>query len=107
MDNSKKFLRSQYAVICEGKDYKGDTKTYSIILDIDYEEYMPVWGVDSYKAIPLFFNKVIAKNFIHTLKTSTEAHITNFLNTYEININSLRILKLGYNNEMDFEKVLL
>ena len=51
MDNSKKFLRSQYAVICEGKDYKGDAKTYSIILDVDCEEYMPVWGVDSYKAM--------------------------------------------------------
>lgn len=107
MDNSKKFLSSKYAVIFEGKDYKDDTKTYSIMLDVDCEEYMPVWGVDSYKAIPLFFHKVIAENFVHTLKTSTKAHITNFLNTYEININSLRILKLGYTNECNFEEVLL
>lgn len=107
MDNSSKFITSKYAVIFEGKNYEGDTKTYSVKLAIDFVDFLPIWNVCSYEAIPLFYNNDVAENFIHTLKTSTKKYITKFLNTWRVDIDSLRVLELGYNNELDFEKVLL
>ena len=67
--NNSTFITNKYAVIFEGKDYKGDTKTYSVKLDMEFSGFTPLWHVDSYKAIPLFYNKHIAENFINTVKT--------------------------------------
>lgn len=106
MSNSK-FITNKYAVIFEGKNYAGEDITYSFKLDIEFGEFTPVWNADSFKANPLFYNKYIAEDFINTVKTSNKPHITNFLNTWKVNIDSLRILELGYTNECKFEEILL
>ena len=105
MDNS--FITSKYAIIFEGKNYADKTKTYSITMSVELAEYTPIWYVDSYKAYPLFYNKHVAEDFVNKIKTSNKPHITNFIKTWEINVDSLRVLELGYTNECNFEEVLL
>ena len=104
MDNS--FITSKYAIIFEGKNYANKTKTYSITMSVELAEYTPIWYVDSYKAYPLFYNKHVAEDFVNTIKTSNKPHITNFIKTWEMNVDSLRVLELGYTNECNFEEVL-
>ena len=106
MDNST-FITNKYAIIFEGKNYAGEDRTYSVKLDIEFGEFTPLWHADSFKAKPLFYNKHIAEDFVNTVKTSNKPHITNFLKTWKVNIDSLRILELGYTNECNFEEVLL
>ena len=105
MDNS--FITSKYAIIFEGKNYADKTKTYSITMSVELAEYTPIWYVDSYKAYPLFYNKHVAEDFVNKIKTSNKPHITNFIKTWEMNVDSLRVLELGYTNEYNFEEVLL
>ena len=105
MDNS--FITSKYAIIFEGKNYADKTKTYSITMSVELAEYTPIWYVDSYKAYPLFYNKHVAEDFVNKIKTSNKPHITNFITTWEMNVDSLRVLELGYTNECNFEEVLL
>ena len=105
MDNS--FITSKYAIIFEGKNYANKTKTYSITMSVELAEYTPIWYVDSYKAYPLFYNKHVAEDFVNKIKTSNKPHITNFIKTWEMNVDSLRVLELGYTNECNFEEVLL
>ena len=105
MDNS--FITSKYAIIFEGKNYANKTKTYSITTSVELAEYTPIWYVDSYKAYPLFYNKHVAEDFVNKIKTSNKLHITNFIKTWEMNVDSLRVLELGYTNECNFEEVLL
>ena len=105
MDNS--FITSKYAIIFEGKNYADKTKTYSITTSVELAEYTPIWYVDSYKAYPLFYNKHVAEDFVNKIKTSNKPHITNFIKTWEMNVDSLRVLELGYTNEYNFEEVLL
>ena len=105
MDNS--FITSKYAIIFEGKNYANKTKTYSITMSVELAEYTPIWYVDSYKAYPLFYNKYVAEDFVNKIKTSNKPHITNFIKTWEMNVDSLRVLELGYTNECNFEEVLL
>ena len=105
MDNS--FITSKYAIIFEGKNYADKTKTYSITMSVELAEYTPIWYVDSYKAYPLFYNKHVAEDFVNKIKTSNKPHITNFIKTWEMNVDSLRVLELGYTNECNFEEVLL
>ena len=105
MDNS--FITSKYAIIFEGKNYANKTKTYSITTSVELAEYTPIWYVDSYKAYPLFYNKHVAEDFVNKIKTSNKPHITNFIKTWEMNVDSLRVLELGYTNEYNFEEVLL
>ena len=105
MDNS--FITSKYAIIFEGKNYANKTKTYSITMSVELAEYTPIRYVDSYKAYPLFYNKHVAEDFVNKIKTSNKPHITNFIKTWEMNVDSLRVLELGYTNECNFEEVLL
>lgn len=105
MDNS--FITSKYAIIFEGKDYAGSTKTYSVKIGVDFAEYMPIWDVDSEKANPLFYNKPFAEEFVNKIKTSDKPHITNFIKKWGMDIDSLRVLELGFNDECNFEVVLL
>ena len=105
MDNS--FITSKYAIIFEGKNYANKTKTYSITMSVELAEYTPIQYVDSYKAYPLFYNKHVAEDFVNKIKTSNKPHITNFIKTWEMNVDSLRVLELGYTNECNFEEVLL
>ena len=105
--NKSVFVANKYAIIFEGEDSRGNTFAYSVKLDIDYAEFKPVWDVDRVKAYPLFYARHIAESFIDTLKTSKESHIKDFRKTWKMNLDSLRILELGYNDEFDFEKVLL
>ena len=109
MDNSNNstFITNKYAIIFEGEDSIGNTLTYSVKLYIDFAEFKPVWDVDRVKAYPLFYARHIAESFIDTLKTSKESHIKDFRKTWKMNLDSLRILELGYNDEFDFEKVWL
>ena len=96
MDNS--FITSKYAIIFEGKDYAGSTQTYSVKIGVDFAEYMPIWDVDSEKANPLFYNKI---------KTSDKPHITNFIEKWGMDVDSLRVLELGFTDECNFEVVFL
>ena len=105
MDNS--FITSKYAIIFEGKNYGDKTKTYSVTMSVEFAEYTPIWYVDSYKAYPLFYNKHVAEDFVNKIKTSNKPHITKFIKTWEMNVDSLRVLELGYTNEYNFEEVLL
>ena len=105
MDNS--FITSKYAIIFEGKTHTNKTKTYSITMSLEFVEYTPIWYVDSYKAYPLFCNKHIAEDFVNKIKTSNKPHITNFIKDWGMNVDSLRVLELGYTNECNFEEVLL
>ena len=105
--NNSKFITNKYAVIFEGKNYAGEDITYSVKIDIEFGEFTPLCHADSFKANPLFYNKHIAENFIHTVKTLKKRHITNFLKNWKVNIDSLRILELGYTDECNFEEVLL
>ena len=105
MDNS--FITSKYAIIFEGKDYTGKTKTYSITMSVEFAEFTPIWYVDSYKTYPLFHNKHVAEDFVNKIKTSNKPHITNFIKTWGMNVDSLRVLELGYSSECNFEVVLL
>ena len=105
--NKSEFVAKKYAIIFEGEDYRGNTRTYSVKLDIDFAEFKPVWDVDRVRAYPLFYGRHIAESFIDTLKTSKESHIKDFRKTWKMNLDSLRILELGYNDEFYFEKVWL
>ena len=105
MDNS--FITSKYAIIFEGKTHANKTKTYSITMSVELAEYTPIWHVDSYKAYPLFYNKHVAEDFVNKIKTSNKPHITNFIKAWGMNVDSLRVLELGYTNECNFEEVLL
>ena len=105
MDNS--FITSKYAIIFEGKNYANKTKTYSITMSVELAEYTPIWYVDSYKAYPLFYNKHVTEDFVNKIKTSNKPHITDFIKTWGMNVDSLRVLELGYTNECNFEEVLL
>ena len=105
MNNS--FITSKYAIIFEGKTSENKTKTYSITMSLEFVEYTPIWYVDSYKAYPLFYHKYIAEDFVNKIKTSNKPHITNFIKDWGMNVDSLRVLELGYTNECNFEEVLL
>ena len=105
MDNS--FITSKYAIIFEGKNYANKTKTYSITMSVELAEYTPIWYVDSYKAYPLFYNKHVAEDFVNKIKTSNKPNITDCIKTWGMNVDSLRVLELGYTNECNFEEVLL
>ena len=107
MENSSKFAFRKYAVLFEGKSYNDGVKTYSMTIDIDFTDFMPMWYADSYKAKPLFYEKNTAKELRKTIKTSKNPHIVNFLNAWKPNMDSFRILELGYNDENDFEEFLL
>ena len=105
MDNS--FITSKYAIIFEGKTHANKTKTYSIIMSVEFVEYTPIWYVDSEKANPLFYNKYIAEEFVNKIKTSDKPHITNFIEKWGMDVDSLRVLEIGFNDECNFEVVLL